>query len=671
MLKKRWLTLFVLLLFLLSSGTVLAANQVFEDVADGHWAVKDIARMKAKGLVNGVSATSFAPSSPVTLEQLVVMLVRALDVKSGTVVTIPTSYTQRNNVSDYAISAMAYAVKEGVISDELLQSNPKEAVKRHEVAVLVGRAMGLTSEAEGKKYQTLDYQDATAIPLAARGYVALMQDKGIMGGSDDGNFNPNSSLTRAEFATILNRIDSQLNRLTSQTLLGEMFSLSVSSSSITIKDKSGSSQMIALADDPMIFKNDKVSSLINLTSGATVEIIKDAQNKAVYIAEGQFDLKTDTIKGKISSLVAGQEITVITIDRDGGGADTYTLSKASTIRMNNQAITAGQLEKGQAVTAVAKDGIITSLDVTDNQRVINGTIKEIDRDYNKLVVDETKGLGNVELAVDDDSVIVLKSKTVEFADLVEGMEVMVIARGNTVTRIDAQHLEKSVGGVLVDVSLSPDITITILNDATKKEETYKVDGDADIRRDRQKNLSLREIFAGDEVDVDLKNRVAVSIYAVSAKKDDLEGLIKEIRLGVSPVLVIETKDGKQEQYLVSSNARIRKDGVTVDISELKYMDWVELKLEGNQAIRIDAEVRNAGRCLVGIVAKIHDRAVNLIEVIENETNESRKVFWNDDTAVIRDNRLRSVSNLSAKDEVVVVGYYDEGLFWARTIVIID
>lgn len=665
MLKRKMLAVLVLIMFLLTTGTA-AASQVFSDVPVNHWAAKDIARMKAKGVLGGVSATSYAPNDPVTREMLVVMLVRVLGKQGEAAGTIPASFSQRDRVSSYATGAMAYAVREGIISGGLLHSDPRGPVSRHEVAEIVVRAMGMASEAAAKQNAPLNYSDAASIPLASRGYVAVMQEKGIMGGGADGRFNPNDPLTRAQIASVLNRVDNQVKALTANTIKGKVFG--VSSSVLTIENASGVIQPINLAPDVLVFRPGGAARVTDLSPGQMVEIITDTGGKALYIDQGQFEFDQVTLEGEITDIISGQNLVLLTIKDNQGKTDTYTLSSTAVIKIDNQNATASQLAKGQPIKAKITGKTINSLEVSDAQRIINGKIKSIDLSGKTLTIERTGGLGETLVNVDNATVIQLDRKEVDLKDLIEEQEVMVIARGSKATRIDAQNLEKTITGVLVKVSFAPDVTITVLNEDTQREETYKVHENVSIRRDRTRNLTLRDIFPGDEVDVDLKNRVVTNIFAAKAESRT-EGNVKEVRIGAVPTLVIVANDGKEESYPVASTARIRRDGLSISLHEIQYGDWVRLEVEGRQAVRVDVEARYTNRYLIGTVENIH-KAAQVIVISEMDSRENKQVFWDSDTVVIRNNRIRDIEYLSQRDEVVVVGRFDGGLFWANTIVII-
>lgn len=664
--KKRWIVIFMLLMFVFSSSAVMAAD-IFSDVKSDHWAAKDIARMRAKGVLGGVSDTEFAPNNPVTKEMLVVMLVRVTGKENQAGGEIPASFVQRDKVSPYAKGAMAYAVREGIITGSLLHSDPTEPVKRHEVAEIVVRAMGLTNEAQEKKYDTLNYSDALTIPLDSRGFVKVMQEKGIMGGDVEGRFNPNDSLTRAQIASVLNRIDNEVNALSNNTIKGKIYSFS--SASITIENSSGIVQpAIPLANNVMLFKG-KAASIADFAKNDMVEIIKDAKGNAVYIEAGNFKFDDIVIKGEITD-ITGNNIKIVTIKKEDGSSETYTLSSTAKVTVNGQNSSVSQLAVGQPVTARIGDKLITSIDIIDETRIFNGVIENINYSADTIRIERANNEGIITLTVDRDTEFRIGRKDVDLDDLIEGMEVQVIAKASKAIQITASDLEQTIEGVLVEVSLS-DMTITILNEKTKKEETYEVDKDANIRRDKNKNLTLRDIYPNDEIEIELINKVVTRIYANSVE-GTAEGIVQEIIIGTTPAIVIRTNDGDEERFSVANNARIRRDRESINFNEIAPGDWVRLDLEGKQATRIDVEARSANSYVIGYVDYISS-AVNGFYVLDYDNQEEKLVLWDADTQVLTNDRLRDMNEkrITDGDEVIVVGFYDGRDFVARLIVVVN
>ena len=90
----------------------------FTDVPSGQWYSNAVAWAAEKGIVNGVTDTTFAPNSPITREQMAAILYRYADWKGGDVsgrVDL-SGYTDAASVSGYATEAMAWANAEGLIT---------------------------------------------------------------------------------------------------------------------------------------------------------------------------------------------------------------------------------------------------------------------------------------------------------------------------------------------------------------------------------------------------------------------------------------------------------------------------------------------------------------------------------------------------------------------------
>ena len=89
----------------------------FEDVSGGQWYTEAIRWAASVGVVNGTSATTYAPNANITREQLATMLYRYAAYKSGSVSTSASlsGFTDAGSVSDYAADAMEWAVAEEII----------------------------------------------------------------------------------------------------------------------------------------------------------------------------------------------------------------------------------------------------------------------------------------------------------------------------------------------------------------------------------------------------------------------------------------------------------------------------------------------------------------------------------------------------------------------------
>ena len=154
----------------------------FIDTQD-HWAKDAIDFVSARGLVSGMSATTYAPDAFTTRAQLWTILARQnnADLTGG---------------ATWYEKAQAWSKANGV-SDG---SDPNAAISRAQVVTMLWRAMGQSAAASGTSFADVpaDSYYAQAVAWAVEG--------GITTGVGGGRFDPNSTCTRAQIATFLYRL---------------------------------------------------------------------------------------------------------------------------------------------------------------------------------------------------------------------------------------------------------------------------------------------------------------------------------------------------------------------------------------------------------------------------------------------------------------------------------
>lgn len=148
-----------------------------------HWAKDAIGFVSARGLVNGMSATIYAPNASTTRAQLWTILARQnnADLTGGA--------TWFENAQNWA--------REKGISDG---TNPNGTINRAQMVTMLWRAMGQPAAASGASFA-----DVPADSYYAQA-VAWAIENGITAGVGGGRFDPNSTCTRAQIATFLYRL---------------------------------------------------------------------------------------------------------------------------------------------------------------------------------------------------------------------------------------------------------------------------------------------------------------------------------------------------------------------------------------------------------------------------------------------------------------------------------
>lgn len=147
-----------------------------------HWAKDAIDFVSARGLVNGMSATIYAPNASTTRAQLWTILARQnnADLTGGA--------TWFENAQNWA---KAKGISDG--------ANPNAAINRAQMVTMLWRAVGQPAAASGASFA-----DVPADSYYAQA-VAWAIENGITAGVGGGRFDPNSTCTRAQIVTFLYR----------------------------------------------------------------------------------------------------------------------------------------------------------------------------------------------------------------------------------------------------------------------------------------------------------------------------------------------------------------------------------------------------------------------------------------------------------------------------------
>ena len=134
----------VAVLYRCEGSPTVSSESVFEDVAEDMYYTDAVTWAKHKEIVSGISGREFAPDNNITREQIASIMHRyaiykGMDVSVGESTNI-LSYDDFSDISEYAISAMQYAVASGLIKGKTDKTiNPQDNATRAEIATILKR----------------------------------------------------------------------------------------------------------------------------------------------------------------------------------------------------------------------------------------------------------------------------------------------------------------------------------------------------------------------------------------------------------------------------------------------------------------------------------------------------------------------------------------------------
>ncbi|MFD0675119.1 S-layer homology domain-containing protein [Cohnella sp. GCM10027633] len=327
-------------------------NLNFRDLneKDWKWAYEHIIRLASQGIFKGDQNGDFRPSANVTRIESIIAAVRLLGLENDA--TTNPKYTNAKLpfsdaklVNPAYIGYVAVALENDLFAETETTINPSKPATRLWASVLLVKALKI----DVKQYLNDDdsndvvFKDAKDIPAGSAHYVeAAVANNIITGvevkgkdnngrghGRDDDKwsqtykvFLPNKPVTRAELATILDRVDQQLPDDGAQAITGSI--QSIAGGSIVVKKGDNTSVAVPLDANVFIFR-DNVKSPASALKVGDVVLVRTYEGKAVFIEVTKNGTPTQQVA--ISDVRIGSSNANPSIAKVG---DTITLSFKTT-----------------------------------------------------------------------------------------------------------------------------------------------------------------------------------------------------------------------------------------------------------------------------------------------------------------------------------------------------
>jgi hypothetical protein len=171
----------------------------FKDIS-GHWARNSIAKLLERGIITGYPDGTLRPNSEISRAEIVVMLVKAVDLKvdgsSGL------SFNDNKEIPSWARKYVNTAVENDIIKGfDNNTFRPSLKLTRQEMAVMALRAF----DYEESSGESIGFKDSDDIPQWAKGFISKAVELEIIKGYKDNTFKPDKKITRAEACTIISK----------------------------------------------------------------------------------------------------------------------------------------------------------------------------------------------------------------------------------------------------------------------------------------------------------------------------------------------------------------------------------------------------------------------------------------------------------------------------------
>ncbi|MBE5812528.1 MAG: S-layer homology domain-containing protein [Clostridiales bacterium] len=549
----------------LSNGNSVISKVSFSDVKSRpatHWSNEAIYKMASIGLISGFENGTFAPSSPVTYEQAITLVIKALGKENE--VNKSTNLTANGLWSDKYIR---YAMKNGIVTEKIVMSKSDinsatdveelknsgvlirdVAISREDVAKLVSKALGLTETAE------ITFADNDQISEDTLQYVKNVVASKIMSGDDVNMFNPQSSLTREEMAQVLtNAEDMILAKLyfTRKSVIVD----AKDANSIRGIDTEGNDIVINILNKNIpVLKNGVLSGVSLVSSNDELECYINKNKEICFIKIIEDSVYQQDVTEKLNNTIQGTVVgnspyfEQITIRNSKNEKIEYTYGSWTDFYRDGAKVTSFDIEQGDTVyIEIDEIDDVVSIRAVSNNTIVFATVTGINKSQITVKLDDTKEYKSYNL---QNIYIYKDGQEIRYTDLVKGNYLKLYESETALSKVevlpDKNTVENIYRGTVSAINLLQD-TITLKGVNTYANGKWSVEKISFVTIDLDKDVKVT--YYGEEIELDKLGDLQVGKEAYVVTRADSKTLEKARVIKIDTARTsIDIKDNIYEVY---------------------------------------------------------------------------------------------------------------------------
>lgn len=701
----RRMTIFVVIICLSLLWSLPAGAANYADISN-HWAEQDIARLNARGLVSGKAWGQFAPEQILTRQEAVAMLVRMSGQLTDSSLYSVAGYGK--GVSSWAVSSLDQALQKGIINEsELRVIDWGAPAARAEMAVWLSKALKLTPIINDSEGIISIFKDGGLINSYQRPYIIPLVKNGLMLGSN-GYFRPLDSLKRSEAAALINRADSRFPQSGGTKMeRGQMVRVDTGYRIVLmVRDTLGIERSLVVTQQTGIYRSGKKITYKNLAAGQWLNYIVNGSQLVYAEIAGTTEFSTTnltlpvlpTTLSVVGELEELNMTTGLVRVYSGGTQLSYRIGLFPSIYINAKV--------GDEVALTVQNGWVSSINAV---KIDQG--EDIDSDdgnsedcviykatLDRLNSDDEMYLTSVYRLEDGR----WRSRSSMYMDVKRNADIYYDGE-----EIDLEDLEDDYEGDTVYIAYDEDndeaVTIRVKKgseynyyddvvDSVSSSRLYLDDnnavyGDDDVIVIEDGKLrDWQDIEEDDEVCITVNYTGGRYYAAVIEIMDSSNGSrTDDLNIYRGYIADIDTAEKELElgsvYYLGSSGWRSRSGSLWIEVprtAEIYYQDD-EIDLE-------DLEDDHDGETVYVAYDEDSEEALQIrvredseyvwSDVVESTSSsafeledQNKKIYYDDSTIVLHNNRLVNGSYIDEEDDVLVIAEWDGSTYRAVIVVI--
>ncbi|MDW7673282.1 MAG: S-layer homology domain-containing protein [Bacillota bacterium] len=527
---------------------------------------------------------------------------------------------------------------------------PNASITRLEAIVMIVRLMGWENTALSSTHIPNEFVNPEAIPAWAKGHVAVSVEKGVLSDDDLKEFQHGDAAKRYEVATFIVRALG----LNSEAQRKQSAQMNFSDASEVPEKSRG---YVAVANE-LGFITGSEGKLMPLN------LIKRSEMAAILT-------RIDTYLGANSESFSGiiEDINFvenkITIKLANGLSKSITVTNEASITVDNEKEDFDSLQAKQQVQVVTRWNQVISIKATNQVISYSGKVVDIDAENREFTMEE-EDKSRSSFSIPSSLKVQRDGKDVDFTEIKVGDKINIQMLKGEVLKVSASTYKFEAKGIIRGTTFTPQMMVFVEIDGSL--ETFLVYEGAIILRN-SKVVTLKDLTIGDEVDVEVHTDTVIKLVAKSISHETT-GKLSSITIGQSNSITITNSDGQEQNYEVSANAIIIREGNIVSLTDLKPGDSVELTLESDVVNKIFVTLNQVEEEFFAKVNFISQQAKVLVVIIEGQDEQYKEVHITDSTLLMKSGAVVRLANIAVNDRVYITGSLEGGNFVADTLIVI-
>ena len=561
---------FIALLIIASIALAQLGVFAFDDMAEERlsWAVEAVEAMAEKGIIKGYEDGTFRPDKEITKEEALILVSRICgftDESSEKYKELATEiygdFISGKYNTPY-ISEISFLMYRGVIRTSDLElyiagDERTQPLKRYEAAMLITKLMGAE---DGLEEAELAYDDEAAIPEESKPYVAYVTEEGLMNGMGENRFEPMTSLTRAQVATLLYRA---MNKLDFTYLTGVLESYNTGNDIATIAVGETQEKYVITADVPVALDGN-YAMFSDVPEGAEIRLTFKGED--IYFVDATTPEHRATVSLIFVEFEKLMDAVVVTFKEvDDSEEYSYSLADTAVITRNGAKTEIASLRENDLATVEIVGEKITRIDAESPQKSDEGTIVALHFASDFSIVISENGVATT-YKVYDDVKVVRNAQMIELADLRIGDNVKIETKYNVIEKITATSRNRTATGTISEIVISAEPKITVNEDGTEKEYALLNSVEVKVNGEKADVYALR---LGDTVTIGIEGETVTRITVTPAKeKINYAGRISYINTAYGYIKL----DGVEERIVIGKAKFQNAEGKTITVKDVKQGD---------------------------------------------------------------------------------------------------